>query len=368
MSAQSLQPRRHTGFSLVEIMVGMVIGMLSIIIMMQMFSAFENQKRTTSSGDDAQNSGAIALHHLQRDIQQSGYGISRIDLLGCQVLLRTGGTLSAIAPLTIYPAGMVDPPIPAGDANTDTLLVVYGNGNGPVEGEDIDSGSVAGAISNFTTHNTPSSIPADNVIAGLGQQSSSCSLTLGIVTDVTGNSVTMSASGVNSVTVGTLYNLGREPKVLAYAIRSGNLTVCDYMSANCGDNTKKNDASVWVPIASDIVSMRAQYGRDDTSPMDGIVDVYDQTTPATSCGWAKAPAVRIALVARGVVQGKKVTTGTLAWPQWSGSTVAANNPTAVPLQLSANLSDTKWQLYHYKVFETIVPLRNVTWMGVQTGC
>ena len=49
------------GFSLVEIMVALVIGMLGIIVMMQVFAMFEAQKRTTTGGDDAISSGSIAF-------------------------------------------------------------------------------------------------------------------------------------------------------------------------------------------------------------------------------------------------------------------------------------------------------------------
>lgn len=348
------QHRRHTGFSLVEIMVGMVIGLLGIIVIMQMYAVFEKQKRTTTSGDEAQNSGAIALYRLQRDLQHSGYGISVVDLLGCDVLLRAGVTLTAIAPVTINHAS-----IPAGDANTDTLLVVYGNGNGSPQGDSIQSGSGTA----YTMTNTPNALANDYVIAeSLGllgvvprsNSPSTCSLILDRVVSVNTatKAVTMNTGGVSD---GTLYNLGKSPRILAYAIRGGNLTACDYMLDNCGNAANTGNAKIWVPIASDVVSMRVQYGRDTTATMDGIVDTYDQTAPATNCALAKAPAVRIALVARGVVRGLQATTTA---PTWAGSSGA-------PIVLTA---DTNWQRYHYKVFETTVPIRNVTWMGVQTGC
>ena len=68
--------RPAAGFSLVEIMVGMVIGMLGLIIMMQVFSLSESQKRTTTGGGDAHSNGAIALFGLQRDLRQAGFGVS----------------------------------------------------------------------------------------------------------------------------------------------------------------------------------------------------------------------------------------------------------------------------------------------------
>lgn len=327
----------------------MVIGLLGIIVIMQMYSVFETQKRTTTSGDDAQNSGVIALYELQRNLQHSGYGISVLDLLGCDVLLRAGVTITAIAPVTINHAS-----IPAGDASTDTLLVVYGNSNGPTAGDTIK----AGGGSAYTMKNTPTALAGDYVIAEPASLACTGSnkLTLQNIASIDTTAKTATLTSSVSAYDGTLYNLGAVPKILAYAIRSGSLTVCNYMVNDCGLTANANNTSIWVPLASDIASMRVQYGRDNTTPMDGIVDLYDQTiTPANNCGWARASAVRIVLVARGSVRGQQAIT---AAPTWAGSAGA-------PIVLTA---DTEWQRYHYKVFETTVPLRNVTWMGVQTGC
>src|ERR1700733_2303566 len=94
---------RSLGFSLIKVMIGLLIGMLAIVVMMQVFSVSEGYKRTTTGGDDAQNNGAIALYGLQRDMQQSGFGISAYDLLGCNLLLRAGVTLNSMSPVTINP-------------------------------------------------------------------------------------------------------------------------------------------------------------------------------------------------------------------------------------------------------------------------
>jgi len=85
---QAINPRERNfsaGFSLVELMVAMVIGLLAIIVMMQMFSVFEEQKRTTTGGDDALSSGAIALNSMQQDIEQAGWGLSSVRVLGCNI-------------------------------------------------------------------------------------------------------------------------------------------------------------------------------------------------------------------------------------------------------------------------------------------
>lgn len=345
------RPAASGGFSLVEIMVGMVIGMLGIIVMMQIFSLSEGQKRTTTGGSDAQNAGAIALYGLQRDIRQSGYGISNFRLIGCDVLLRPGVTLTAMAPTTIYPAGMASPLIPAGDANTDSLLVVYGNTNGSPQGDGI----TATSTTSYPVQTPTSFIAGENVIALPQARPTPCSLTLTQVTGVASPSVTV-ATGAAMTNGATLYNLGQAPRMLAYSIRGGNLTVCDFTVNDCSSAANVGNPAIWVSIASNIVSMRAEYGRDANTPMDAIVDVFDQTTPTTACGWVKASAVRLALVARSGQYEKTAVTASA--PAWLGSA-------GTPINLSA---DTNWQNYRYKVFQTVVPMRNVVWMGVQTGC
>jgi type IV pilus assembly protein PilW len=359
--SSSRRPSRHrsAGFTLVEIMVGMVIGMFGLIIMMQVFSLSEETKRTTTSGGDASSTGAIALFGLQRDVRQAGYGASDTKILGCNLLLRAGVTLNVMAPVTINHAS-----IPAGDANTDTLLVVYGNANGSTQGDGITSQPATGT---YAVQTPTSFVNSDRVIASPPTRASPCNLVLDTVTGVINPNVTV-ATGVASMTNGTLFNLGQTPRVQVYAVRSGNLTQCDFIANDCSLAGNVANSSVWVPIANNIASMRVEYGRDTTTPtMDGFVDIYDQTAPATACTIARVSALRVVLVARSALYEK--TAVTTAAPTWEGGTVqtatAPTNPTSYPIDLTGNGT---WQNYRYKVFQTVVPLRNLAWQGVQSGC
>jgi len=351
--------RRNRGFSLVEVMVAMVIGMFGIIVMVQVFALSEERKRTTTGGGDAMIEGVMSLYGLQRDIRMAGYGIGDTKLLGCNVLLRAGVTLNAMAPVTVNHAS-----ITGQDANTDTLLVVYGNSNGTPQGDNVTlaSGGVATPTS-FTVNDYVIVTPLTRVAA--------CGLTLAQVTATNPATSLVTLSPAPALAIGsTLFNLGQLPKIVAYAIRGGNLTMCDYMTNDCGSAGNNASAAVWVPIANNIVSLRAQYGRDTrVGTMDGIVDIYDQTTPAaaaatTACNWARVSALRLALVARSAQFEK--TAVTAAAPDWEGTN--ANNPAgsaAHPIDLTAGAN---WQNYRYRTFQTVVPLRNVSWMGVASGC
>lgn len=357
--------RRSAGFSLVEIMVGLVIGMLAIIVILQVFSLSEQRKRTTTGGGDAQSAGAIAFYQLQSDLTQAGYGLNTTRLLNCKIKwpVAAGGNVTtavAIAPVTINPPVAI---IPAGDPNTDTLLIMYGNTNSEPEGNPVQ----AQAGSKYTLQMVKNAFAVnDNVIAapdacGVNE------LFLDKVSTIDADAHTLTT--VVNKTATTLYNLGPSPTLIAYAIRGGNLTACNYTANDCG-TADTSDVSIWVPIASNMVSMRVQYARDTSGTMDAIPDIYDQTTPATNCGWARVPALRMILVARSAQYDKDVVTQNA--PTWAGS--VADNPTGSasdPIDLTKNPDGTangSWQHYRYKSFETIVPIRNITWMGVPAGC
>lgn len=361
---------RSAGFSLVEIMVGMVIALLSTLVIIQVFSVSEARNKTTTSGDDAQNTAAIALYGLQRDIQQAGYGISAYPLIGCTITPPPAGAPKiSLVPITINPPTSI---VPAGDANTDTILLVYGNSSGSPLG-DVTTSNASPA---YQVTAPASFSENDYIVAEAQTRPSPCDLTLNRVKTAPGvNPVT----AFNNVTVASgdaIYNLGPSPKILAYAVRGGELQFCDYMVNNCSELSDGN----WLAIAGDIVSMRAQYGRDTVAPATRetyVVDTYNQCTPTTTtpclgagvplnCDWSRIVGMRLVLVARGSQPANEVVTATA--PTWIGSTESASAPVnvAAPINLTATGAD--WSRYRYKTFQAVVPLRNMAWQKVQTGC
>ncbi|WP_409559364.1 PilW family protein, partial [Accumulibacter sp.] len=51
---------RFAGFGLIEILVSMVIGLVTFLVIAQVFAGFESSKRTTMFGVDAQVGGLLA--------------------------------------------------------------------------------------------------------------------------------------------------------------------------------------------------------------------------------------------------------------------------------------------------------------------
>ena len=136
---------RNRGFGLVEIMVGLVVGLLCMFVVMQVGSVFEQNKRETTSGSDAQTNGALALYILEREIRSAGSGMTEGEpqkyapLAGCTTRVFDGTAdylvpaANATSPSTLAPLMTTSnirlAPVIATDGGgglSDSLTVAYG--------------------------------------------------------------------------------------------------------------------------------------------------------------------------------------------------------------------------------------------------
>ena len=346
--------RFQRGLGLVDVMVGLVIGLVAILVVMQVFQLSEGSRRTTVGGDDAQMAGTLTLASLQRELRQSGYGGTAFPIIGCTLTMPGGWTLPALAPVIINPGNAV---VPDGDANTDTLLLMYGDDAGSPEGDLVS----AQTAQNVYSVATPTSFDRGHLIVAAPEvRPAPCALTLEevLATNAPSPPTVTVGTGVAGMVNGSLYNLGRNPRFLAYAVRNGNLTMCDYRANDCRNGVA--DPTIWTPVGQGIVSLRAVYGRDATVPMNATVDEYVRATPATQCDWARVTALQLAVVARSGEFERTfgVDVPPPPAPEWRASDLA-------PIDVSA-LADS--EKFRYRVFETTVPMRNMAWLGAQTGC
>ena len=70
-SRSSLRPRT-AGVSLIELMVGVVIGLIGTVAIFQAVMVWTKHTQTTSAGGDAQVAGTLAMFNLERDLKQAG--------------------------------------------------------------------------------------------------------------------------------------------------------------------------------------------------------------------------------------------------------------------------------------------------------
>lgn len=349
------QTLRQSGFSLVELMVGLAIGLIASLVIMQVFSAFEGQKRSTSGTADAQTNGSIALHHIQRDVQMAGYGLPMPSADEDNVSLNCN------------PAPLFDHDDDPATNDLDVFpLVIEDAGSADGESDVVTArfsrtamGAVPVKIVNATNANAAAGLAAENNIGChdndivLISQGGVCRMTR--IADANGTPDTLQNISLIAATP-----LGAPISIGAKIACMGDWRDYRYEIVN---NQLVLDG---VPIVSEIVNMQAQYGVSATANSNQVVSWVSATGAWAAPSVAdrnRIKAIRIVVVARNDLLEKDAVTDQCT----TAKGVANNGPcawddadfdAAPAIDLSAIDS---WQNYRYKTFETIIPLRNMLW-------
>ncbi len=388
-------PERHRqrGITLIELMVGLVIGLVAVLVISQVMLAAEAHKRTTTSGSDAQLTGTLALYTLQRDLQMAGYGIAASQLgLGCKVQASlfnngNGGGIAErlMAPVQIYPSATVGAP--------DRLRII---------GSTIDRFSVptlvtsdhpkAGAVgvTEFVVNTIVGIQAGDLMIAVPPAPSAADTCTMFLASGVAsaparvfhaagaGDPLGWNGSGTGASQTllqnyfpaagypagSYLVNLGSGLVDRTYSVASGSLRMTEFNNSAA--------PSTQTELFPQVVNMRALYGKDTTLAADGSVDRYDNDTPTTPDGWSRVITIRVALVVRsGQYEKDIVTPSEPMWDLGSATEILSTLPglkdcpsgsgKCIDLKVNGDINDNDWQHYRYKIYDTIIPVRNVVW-------
>ncbi len=366
----------QAGFTLVEIMVGLAIGLLATIVIMQVFSVFETQKRTTTGSADAQTNGNIALYEIQRELQMAGYplipygqpGIAD-SALECASLNINGvndmTTPNRLSPLVISDGGA--------SGGSDSITIRYGsslNGGIPVQ---ITAAPVPSA-------SLPSPAIDVPVTSNLGCSNSDIALIINgancAMTAVAASGVPVAISGVPSTsTTVTLTNNPALPANIAvanalFSCLGNNWNEITYAVNTATGNLERTAGGVTTPMVAGIVNLQAQYGVAATATSNQVSQWVDATgawaTPGmTLANRNRIKAIRLAVVARNAKMETSVVTNgcspSLPNGPCSWDATSANPPTASPAPAIDLRAYPNWQQYRYRVFDSITPLRNMVW-------
>ena len=336
---------RSTGFTLIELMVGMALGLLSVIIITQVMSLFEAQRRTTTGSADAQTNGGIALFSIARDLQLAGFGLppSSASGLECTTLTSSIAGVTSLAPISASDG------VAGANPASDTITLRYassqtGGANSQItsmSGNDATVGSTVGCNVNDATL----------IVSG-----ASCAVST--ATAVAPTSVTLANTALASAGA-NLSCLGSWTEV-TYAV--------DFTTGNLNRTTIVNGVTTTTPSVVGVVNLQLQYGISATANSNQVtawVDPAGATWAApTVADRNRIKAVRIAVIARNDrLEPSAVTqfcnaidntpiTGLCAWQ----GTAASHAPS-----VDLSVGNANWNRYRYRVFETIIPVRNVIW-------
>ncbi len=323
----ALSIRRSRGFSLIELLVAMAIGLIVTLAVTSVLVRSESSKRSSTSVNEINQTGAYAAFALDRTVRSAGSGYSQrwsIDY-GCLLDAAKGGAAllpipaaaisasSAFAKLTTSPAlpiRLAPLIIAQGYANTgseirgDVLLVMAGSAGAGELPQPVNTGSVT--TTNLQLPNTLGYRTEDLVLLADPAQTS-CMLqqvkftttppsatfapsspqpggstdqelpfgngTLPGYYNSTGTNVNLTAFGANSLAIQLGSAVDNRPQFVAYGVGQDR-TLYSYdllepLPLNAMPDT---------PIADGVLEMRAIYGIDTTNPPDGTIDAW---VPAT---------------------------------------------------------------------------------------
>jgi type IV pilus assembly protein PilW len=360
------------GFSMLEVMIGLLIGLVATLAIATTLGVAESQKRTASAGSDAQLNGELALDAIQRAVSVASYGFALAPTaLGCPMVAKYAGTAIPgfavnLAPVTLsvgnsgYPdtiralaSGKAGVALPA---QVTVPGYTAGNTSFPVGSTLGFSGPATDSAGNVVT-------PGDLVLA-TNASAQNCEVfqvnaalasptALPRADDGAWNATGFPAGSFPSGS--QLVNLGQLVDV-AFTVQNS------LLQQNILQFTGASGApaySGWTELLPGIVNLKAIYGRDTDA--DGVVDTWDTSTPANNAQWRQVIALRVALVAQSAqYQKEEVTSANPTWnvgaslPGWWTGCTSGRCPLRVD-----HLAD--WKHYRYQVYDTTIPLRNSVW-------
>lgn len=391
--------KNQRGMSLIEVMVAVVIGLIGCVVIFQMYSVAEVRKRTVASGSDMDIAGRLALMTLERDVQLAGYGFGMAaawnaslsgSLLGCQVVTYDNQRPVASQDFTYTFAPVV---IGQGTAGApDTIAILKGSSDLLVIGKVVQNGTATTIQVKADTGGRSGVRRGDIVIEAYRSATvHECGM-FEITGDTNSDELTLDHEPLTSYTTalgvtkstrynktggtsfaltmgeGKLYNLGPSPARSVWSIRppgvsptdpqGGKLVVTNDLAFTDMNSDGQNDL---LEAADLIINLQAQYGVDANN--DGMISDTEWTTTAPT-QWERLLAVRFALLTRGQQWERDQVTTTA--PSWSeGAFVMTNVDGTADTNPTGAEVFKNWRHYRYKVFEAVVPLRNIL-IGKQT--
>jgi type IV pilus assembly protein PilW len=396
-----LNLRRARGFSLVELLVSVVIGMLALLFATRLVISGEANKDAAVGGGDAMQNGMLAMFQLSADAGTAGWGLNDRTVAGCETvfhdnqgyqLLTVKRDADDVTPL----ASVV---IQSNGANPDVISFNSGSSNAGVGSLKMRA-NYGGESFVVGVDKTPYGFNPGDVLV-VASQSIDRPCTVMQMSDFNPASghedeVRMqtgvpyrynpAASMVQAyaMNVTFLYNLG-QPDLLhfhTWSVNNGVLLLRATDLAGAAQNA--------VSVTDNIVSIKAQYGFDtrviadyDPNPSGNGTQMLPTTGGGMQIGvWSgtmldvdgdgvvggpgdyqRIAAVRIAVVARSKSVEKPNRNGecsaSLTLPTVFGTKVPSDvDAASVQVNVAVTGDPISWKCYRYRVFETIVPILN----------
>jgi type IV pilus assembly protein PilW len=391
---------RSRGFSLIELLVAMAIGLVVTLAISSVMIRTEGSKRSTTSVNDINQAGSYSAFVLDRHIRSAGSGFSQRyrETFGCVLNVKKGAdvvlplpTLSASSPFKNFAANPRLYPVIIGEnqANPttggDVLMVMSGSGGmaelplkvqpNSVTNTEMRLYNAMGLATNDLILLTDPDLPGclltevgTRTRTEAGQNLPLLS-TGGTYHTATGTNVNLDQFGGDRTQVLHLGNTqGSMPQFKMYAV-GGNNTLFSY------DMLQKD---VEDAVTEGVLEMHALYGLDTNNPPDGKVDAWVAATgafaantltdgsTASQVNLRQIIAIRVGMILRTSLSERASSNANSASNttpaegyRHPGTAVTLFGDLAATLQPSFTPTSDAERSYRYRTIDTTIPLRNV---------
>jgi type IV pilus assembly protein PilW len=391
--------RNNMGFSLVELMVALTVGLIVALAVTSSVLTMGRQLSVISSNAAAQSSAQIALSVVDAAGRAAGAGFYNNGRLICRTWNAWNGSAVVSNGAVLMPAR-----IASGGSNTvsDTIVFTGATVAGPLSAVPVLDAAPGASL---MVSNGATLAVGDVAVVGVPGSDVPCTLfqvdqAPGVVSACGGNApscqhlIRNPNSGLNpnptTFTSAPTYGfaMAGTTKGPAVVSRVGSTAVGfrqDAFSVQCNSLVRSNAfVNPTVPactasplgfgagvdaIAMSVVLMHAQYGVSDTAASD-VVTSWVAPTGATwgapsADNVARIKALRVVLVARAKeAEGTQVTSACTNRSGVVNTGPCSFQDAAAPvidLSATAVAAGKTWQNYRYRVHQAIIPLRNVIW-------
>jgi type IV pilus assembly protein PilW len=275
--------RAESGLSLVELLVAMAIALVLTLAVANVMTHNEGSKRTTTSVNDANQTGAYVTYVLDRAIRSAGSGYAQrwAEVFGCRMNVSRDNT-QVLPRLKPFPAPFQDVPAQLGvapvliakgadETASDALIVMTGSGGIGETGQPVVAGTIT--ADRFSMHNTLGwakndlllvaqanvgcmlqqvhgsfAGPPETTLTLAGRYYSAAGATVGLATFAAGSDTTyaikLGNADDNNPPLFQMFGVGANATLVSY----------DLLQIAADDAT--------VPLAEGVVQIRALYGVD----------------------------------------------------------------------------------------------------------
>jgi type IV pilus assembly protein PilW len=382
--------RRARGFSLVELLVSVVIGMLALVFAMRLITGSEQSKQSALGSSDSMQNGMLAMFSISGDASQAGFSLNDPLLLGCNTRFgdkagytladapRGSTTIRPLAPAIIESNGSASDVISlyAGSSlsGTGTMRLVA-DYRGGTEFE-VDRDPYGFALGDVVVI-APEDRLGDCALAQISgkppqEEGKNPKVMIGGAANLRYNAEELGVYFDNGKA--RIFNLGPAATLSLHTWSVNN----GFLRLRSTDMAGANAAPV--TVADNIVSIKAQYGFDTRtaaafaarngmrvrrwSPT--MIDADGDTVTGGPGDYERLAAIRIAVVARSKTRERPNAAGACSATPNRPRVFATEEPsgvTAVPITVDVAVPNetADWRCYRYRVFETVVALRNGDW-------